>query len=85
MKKRLVMAVLFLSLACGPALAEQAVSREEIETMKAKLNVLEQTVAKEGQEKPWIDRIDLSLSATGVVQGTAGVKDAPGAISPAGR
>ncbi|MDA8125917.1 MAG: carbohydrate porin [Deltaproteobacteria bacterium] len=66
-------ALLFL-LASEPAMADQAVSREEIETLKEKLKVLEETVGKDA-EPHWYDKIDLSLDATGVVQGTVGVKD----------
>ena len=73
--KKFVMAMLLLLLASGPALAEPAVSREEITAMQEKLKVLEQTLTQKGEEKPWYDRIDLSVSGTGVVQGTSGVKE----------
>jgi len=74
MMKKWTMVMLCLLLTAGQALAEPAVSREEIEAMKEKLKALEQKLAPEGEPK-WYDKVDLSLSATGVVQGTTGVKD----------
>ncbi|MBN2034416.1 MAG: carbohydrate porin [Deltaproteobacteria bacterium] len=84
-----VIAGLTILLAAGSAFSDETeVSREEPNAMKRKLERLENAVeqqaappSKTEDEKPWYEKIDIAVGATGVLQGSAGAKER---LSPEG-
>jgi carbohydrate-selective porin OprB len=83
--KNLVMSLVggaIILLAAGTTFGEgQDVSREEMDAVKSKIERLEKTVeqssvndVKKEEEKRWYEKIDIAVGATGVLQGSAGVK-----------
>jgi len=61
---------------------ESSVTREEMDALKTKLERLEKTiedqnarVSESQAERHWYDRIDMGLTAGGVIQGSSGADD----------
>ena len=79
----LVMAGLLILLAAGSVPAqESSVTRKEVDALKAKVEQLERLIEKQSAptsesqgEKPWYDKIEMAISAGGVVQGSTEADD----------
>jgi carbohydrate-selective porin OprB len=64
---------------------ERPVSREEMEAMRIKVEGLEKALespavpaVENEDERPWCEKLDFAIGATGALQGSSGVKEQPG-------